>query len=185
VRIPAFVAALFLSQSIAAQTAPPVPCAAPEFRQFDFWVGEWTVNRTDTGVYAGANRIERILEGCVLHERWVGAKGFAGQSFNVFDVTRKVWHQTWVDQTGSLLVLEGGLRNGNMVLEGEGRQADGTSIRNRIAWTPLPGGKVRQRWDATTDGGKSWSVVFDGIYTPRAPEGEGDSKPGSQPRLMI
>jgi hypothetical protein len=41
-------------------------------------------------------------------------------------------------------------------------------VLNRITWTPLDGGKVRQRWDSTLDGGKTWTVQFDGIYAKRS-----------------
>jgi hypothetical protein len=37
----------------------------------------------------------------------------------------------------------------------------------RITWTPLPDGRVRQHWESTTDGGRTWSTVFDGYYTRR------------------
>ena len=42
--------------SVGATAAPP--CDAPEFRQFDFWLGEWTVTKPD-GQLAGTNRISR------------------------------------------------------------------------------------------------------------------------------
>ena len=35
---------------------------------------------------------------------------------------------------------------------------------NRITWTPLPAGQVRQLWETSSDG-KSWTVAFDGLYT--------------------
>ena len=61
----------------AQETAPaaaPKACAAPEHRQFDFWIGEWEVT-TPNGAPAGRNRIESILDGCALRESWTGAKG--------------------------------------------------------------------------------------------------------------
>jgi len=54
------------------------------------------------------------------------------------------------------------------VLEGEQKKPDGTSTLNRVTWTPLDGGKLRQRWDSTADGGKTWQVLFDGIYAKRS-----------------
>jgi hypothetical protein len=164
-------APLMLAAALSTGTAAgDEPCATAAFRQFDFWVGDWTVSRSDDGQPAGHNRIEAVLGGCALHESWVGAKGSRGYSYNVYDATRGVWHQTWVDSSGGLLVLEGGLRDGRMVLEGDQLQADGSKVHNRITWTPLADGRVRQRWDATSDG-KTWSVVFDGTYARRAPGG--------------
>ena len=42
------------SLAAAAQTAPPCK-ARPEYRQFDFWVGEWDVQNPQ-GQTAGTNR---------------------------------------------------------------------------------------------------------------------------------
>jgi hypothetical protein len=49
---------------------------------------------------------------CVLHEHWVGSKGGNGESFNIYDGATKQWHQTWVDNSGTLLALNGGLVGG-------------------------------------------------------------------------
>ena len=61
---------LAMGTIVTAQPKPPTaPCAAPEHRQFDFWVGEWRVTTPD-GKHAGDNRIEKVLDGCALHESW-------------------------------------------------------------------------------------------------------------------
>jgi hypothetical protein len=157
-------------------------CADPPHRQFDFWVGDWTVNRSDNGKYAGQNRIDAVLDGCALHEQWTGGGGVRGNSYNAYDAKRGVWHQTWVDSTGDLLVLEGRFVDGKMVLEGQQKGADGKPLLNRITWTPLAGGKVRQRWETSRDG-KAWSVSFDGIYSKR--EGGGGAAGGDEGPLSI
>lgn len=143
--------------------SPPPPCEAAEHRAFDFWIGEWNVHAAD-GRLAGTNSIKREIGGCVLHERYETGRGYSGESFNVYDARRKVWHQTWVDSSGLLLVLEGGLRDGRMVLEGQTTGADQSTTRQRISWTPNPDGSVRQLWEATGKDGE-WTVLFDGKYT--------------------
>jgi hypothetical protein len=35
---------------------------------------------------------------------------------------------------------------------------------NRITFTPLPDGKVRQEWATSADKGKTWQVSFLGSY---------------------
>ncbi len=51
------------------QSAPrAASCPGPEYRQFDFWVGEWDVALPD-GKPAGTNRIAPILGGCALLDR--------------------------------------------------------------------------------------------------------------------
>ncbi len=146
-----------------AQDSPP-PCSSPEARAFDFWVGEWEVRRSD-GTVVGKNSIKKILNGCVLHERYTTPSGYAGESFNIFDVARGVWHQTWVDVGGLLLTLEGGVEDGSMVLKGETVTPAG-SLLQRIRWSQENGspGRVRQLWESSDDGGKEWTVVFDGHY---------------------
>ncbi|MEZ5064054.1 MAG: hypothetical protein R3B81_04925 [bacterium] len=148
--------------AIRAQDAPPPPCSAAEFRAFDFWIGEWNVYGPQ-GKLAGTNSIQREYGGCVLHERYETPRGYHGESLNIYDATRDVWHQTWVDSSGLLLLLEGGLRDGNMVLEGEVAGADGSVTRHRITWTPNDDGSVRQHWESMDASGE-WSTAFDGKY---------------------
>lgn len=161
----ALVAALAASATVAQEDAPPPPCSAEEHRRFDFWAGTWEV-RDDSGTVVGSNRITPILNGCVLLEEWTAAGGAsAGKSFNIYDRTRGVWHQTWVDGNGLLLQIEGGWRDGAMILEGEGIARDGNEVRHRIRWTPLEDGRVRQVWESSRDDGSTWSTAFDGYYT--------------------
>ena len=100
---------------------PRPPCATPEHRQFDFWLGTWDVHTPD-GKRAGANTIRLTLGGCVLQENWQGAGGHSGTSYNIYDAPRQRWHQTWVDDEGQLLQLDGTYVDGKMVLvRGDGR----------------------------------------------------------------
>lgn len=139
------------------------PCDAPEYRQFDFWLGEWDVQGA-AGKMAGSNSITRELGDCVLHEHYTTPGGYAGESLNTYDAGRGVWHQTWVDNAGTLLLLQGGLRDGNMVMEGTTTGPDGQVKQHRITWTPNPDGSVRQLWEtAAADG--AWTTAFDGHYT--------------------
>ena len=144
-------------------SALAAPCDDPQHREFDFWIGEWQV-KTPDGKLAGVNRIEREYGGCVLHERYDTRRGYSGESLNIFDAGRKVWHQTWVDSSGTLLLLEGGLKAGRMVLEGQTIEAGGQVTKHRITWTPDQDGSVRQLWESTDATGK-WITAFDGQYT--------------------
>jgi hypothetical protein len=130
----------------------------PEQRQFDFWIGTWEVEDR-AGQRLGRNRIEPLLGGAVLQETWEGAKGGQGTSLNAWLPSRKVWRQTWVDNQGQVLDLEGGLNEGRMVLEGETQ-----GRHQRITWTPLPDGRVLQVWEQSQDGGRTWTRAFEGYY---------------------
>lgn len=160
VRLPA---AMGLQLLVAA--AAPAACTDPVAHQFDFWIGRWEV--TEHGKPAGTSHIEQILEGCALLENWSSAQGGAGKSLNFYDRADGLWHQTWVDQGGSVLYLAGGFRDGAMRLEGS-RPAtpQQAATRHRITWTPLPGGKVRQLWESSPVDQESWAVQFDGLYLP-------------------
>ena len=144
--------------------APPKACTSPQDRQFDFWAGRWNVTDNATGKPVGTNDVTREYGGCVLQEHWSGTSGDNGSSFNHYDAARKVWHQTWVDNSGGILYLDGGLKNGSMVLAGKRRGRGGTWVTDRITYTPRPDGSVRQWWQASRDGGATWKTVFDGIY---------------------
>jgi hypothetical protein len=148
----------------AAVAPKPPACVAPENRQFDFWLGEWEV-RDVADKLLGQNRITSLHKGCVLFENYRAGE-FTGSSLNVYDADKGKWHQTWVDSGGGLLVIEGGLVDGKMILAGEtvdpgkpGGKAD-----NRITWQPLADGRVRQLWETSTDKGRTWTTTFDGYY---------------------
>lgn len=139
------------------------PCMNEPEHAFDFWIGHWQVH-TPEGKLAGINRIDAEYDGCVLHERYQTNHGYRGESLNIYDRGRKKWHQTWVDNTGLLLVLEGGLVEGNMVLEGEVVDKDGKITRHRITWSKNADSSVRQHWQ-TLNAQNEWHTEFDGRYT--------------------
>ena len=156
-------AAFVLLATLALPAGAAAPCTSPEHRQFDFWLGEWQV-RGPKGAVAGINRIESQYGGCVIHEHYVTGRGYSGESLNVYDAARKVWHQTWVDNSGLLLILEGTFNGKSMVLEGQTAGAKGSPAKHRITWTPNADGTVRQLWETTDEKG-SWGVAFDGSYS--------------------
>lgn len=148
-----------LATAASAQQPPPVsyPCkTTPEFRQLDFWVGEWDV--TDpSGHLVGHSSIQRIIGDCVIYENWQGARGHTGKSFNFWDKENRRWQQTWVDDGGGVQQYWGTLDGGAM------RYATPAGTM-RLTFSPLPGGKVRQLSESTKDGGKSWTVNYDFTY---------------------
>jgi hypothetical protein len=162
-----FLAALFLnlggnmSESNAQQNTA---CTAPEHRQFDFWLGDWEV-KDPKGNVAGTNLITSEFAGCVLQEHWVGSQGGRGSSFNIFSSHDKKWHQAWVDDGGTFLNLIGNFEDGKMVL-----MNDAPVLTDRITWSLVNGDKdrVRQHWEQSQDGGKTWQTAFDGLYIRKA-----------------
>lgn len=140
-------------------------CAAPAYRQFDFWLGEWDVFTPD-GSRAGRNRIVSVSNGCALVEHWEGVKGGRGTSMNAWSEADGQWRQWWVDAQGNHLDLRGGWDAGRqtMTLAGPGRGGDGTKVCHEISWEPRADGTVRQHWRQSRDGGTTWRTAFEGIY---------------------
>ena len=138
--------------------AQPDKCNGPEFRQFDFWIGSWQVRKPD-GTVIGKNEIARVSGSCAVREQWDGATGITGTSLSYYDPADSKWHQDWVGSDGSILHLKGGLSGADMVLS----QTEGAKV-DRVTWTPSSDGKVKQQWDQSTDGGKTWKTAFVGLY---------------------
>ena len=168
----------------ASQPAAPPPkpydCTAAEYRQFDFWVGDWDVvpnpeTRTAAAPPAGRkparNLIEKAHSGCVVIENWDDGTGGTGQSFNIYDRSRQRWHQTWVDNGGGLHEYWGGFKDGRMVLEGEVPLPPTARVQGRrtvrVSFIPMGPDKVRQFSESLNVDG-TWSQNYDLIYTRRA-----------------
>ena len=147
----------------AAETAARVP--DPGEHQFDFCIGDWEVF-SPKGDRVGENRISREIAGRVLVERYRGRKGYQGSSFNSYESSTGSWRQTWVDSEGLTLNLVGGIVDGRMVLVGS-RRPESAGVQDRISWEPRRDGSIRQLWESSRDGGRTWAVTFDGIYRKR------------------
>jgi ketosteroid isomerase-like protein len=147
------------------QAVTATPCASPEFRQFNFWLGDWDAFDVGKSAIVARTHVDPILDGCVLHEDYQSVDGLKGQSFSIYDPTRKVWHQSWVTNRGQLLVVEGKLEAGEMILAGADLTADGKERRVRGIWKPVDGG-VRETAVTSTDAGSTWQPWFDIIFRP-------------------
>ena len=143
------------------ESSVKMECKAPEQRQFDFWIGDWNVFGPK-GRQVGTNRIDKVVNGCVLFENWTGAQGGAGKSFNFYDTQRKQWRQIWVSPQGSLN-FQGEWRDGALRYTGQTPGAGGIT-EEKLTFTPNADGTVRQYWEQSKDGGKTWTVAFDGKY---------------------
>ncbi len=139
------------------------PCkASPEFRQFDFWIGEWDV-KNPQGVPSGSSSIQLILGQCTIFENWSGG-GSNGKSFNIYDTNDKKWHQTYVDDKGTFSHYVGGLVDGKMVVVADTVVA-GKKTWAKMTFSKMPNGDVRQFGENSTDDGKTWVASFDLIYS--------------------
>ncbi|MEO5947804.1 MAG: hypothetical protein ABIP79_13380 [Chitinophagaceae bacterium] len=146
-----------------------LPCSKPEFRQFDFWVGEWEAFATN-GNKSGDSKISIILDSCVVLEEWTGMPNqgftFTGKSFNSYNAATRQWQQTWSDNTGNtteFLRGEGG--NGKVIYYADKvTGAKGKLFMRRLTFTKLSNDKVRQFGEKSDDEGKTWVTEYDLEY---------------------
>jgi hypothetical protein len=161
--------ALQSTPNAAPAATPPPPCAAPEFRQFDFWVGEWDVFPNGKDNQVAHSKIEKLYAGCAIRENWMPLKGPGGGSLNGYNPSTKSWHQTWIGAAPGHVDFDGGFADGKMVLTGmwAGVNGPGQDALIRMIYSLQPDGSVRQHGEQSTDHGLTWSTNFDFIYKKR------------------
>lgn len=140
------------------------PCQSPEYRKFDFWIGDWNVHSPNGGPTVGHNLVTLEQDGCLIIEHWTASTGKeTGTSFNYYDVRDKRWHQLYLDNSGNagaFPAMAGNLVEGKMVLISDESQ----SPISRWTWYVLEPGKVRQMAEKSTDGQKTWRIIWDSVY---------------------
>jgi hypothetical protein len=142
------------------------PCTSKlEYRQLDYWVGEWDV--LDKQQKIATSSIQRIVGDCVIFENYTQPDGYHGKSVNFFDATLGKWRQTWVDAAGNVSEFVGEYREDAMRFEGETHLGDGTKVLRRMTLSRLGPDRVRQFSERSTDGGATWSVAYDFEYRRR------------------
>lgn len=164
------VCALWCNVPLRAQTAPP--CSTDSaFGWLDFWLGHWDVYVGDT--LLGRDDVQKILNGCAITESWTPARGQSGFRLFYLRADTPRWRQVWV--TGSALA-RGGVKekelvtrfpDGGVRFQGTIHPASGAAYLDRTTLTPLPGGRVHQVIEVSTDVGRAWQVTFDAIYVRR------------------
>ena len=152
-----------LSLSLPAQAATTSPpCAGTEFRQLDFWLGNW--NAVWKGG-KGSNHITKSYGGCVIEEHFDGRPGqtLMGHSVSIYYAPAKAWRQNWVDNEGSYFDLRGGPgEKGDFVLTTLPRENNVHA--NRMVFTDIKPESFTWRWQGTTDG-KTWVDSWVIYYT--------------------
>jgi len=168
----ALVLGILVSTGSSAQTSEPqYPCEDEQrFAEFDFWLGAWDVHMAD-GTFAGSNTISKAERGCVLLEQWSGVSGGTGMSINYLDHSSGDWVQIWNAAGGTQINIRGGLTDEGMLLVGKIHYiTNSTTADFRGLWTLLEDGRVRQFFEQSNDGGKTWAPWFEGFYNRRETE---------------
>lgn len=158
---------LFISNSLPAQK---LPCSSPEFRRFDFWIGEWEAFAKN-GKKAGDSKISLILDSCIILEEWTSVTvmqglRYAGKSFNTWNSAVKEWQQTWVDNTGNTTAFtHGKFADKKIVFNTDPFPflKDTMAIR-RLTFFDLGKDTVRQLGEISKDNGSTWAPEYDLEY---------------------
>ena len=164
---------ILLSVVLAASLSGQLPCSKPEYRQFDFWLGEWEVFGKN-GQKAGDSRISMILDSCTILEEWTSASitsglRFAGKSFNTYNASSRQWQQTWVDNTGGTTeYLSGKFENQQIVFRTNPFPfSKDTMALRKLTFSNLGPDKVRQLGEISKDNGLTWVTEYDLEYRRR------------------
>ena len=158
---------VYCSQLLCAQ---PLPCSQPEFRQFDFWIGEWEAFGKN-GKKAGDSKISLILDSCIILEEWTSVSAvqglrYAGKSFNTWNSAAKEWQQTWVDNTGTTTAFTHGKYADRKIVFATDpfRFSKDTMAVRRLTFFDLEKNKVRQVGEISKDNGVNWAIEYDLEY---------------------
>jgi hypothetical protein len=153
-----------------ASEIPPVSadCTAAQYRQFDFWIGDWDTFETEPagGKSIARARVNAIAQGCAIHELYEQNDGLIGDSILSYNAVRKKWQQTWVTNRGAFMLLWGNFKDGALVLEGEMHTGTGKTLMQRITWK-AEGTGVRESAVMSKDAGKTWAPAFDVMFLKR------------------
>jgi tetratricopeptide (TPR) repeat protein len=146
----------------AAKNAHPCRNSA-ESRQFDFWLGEWDVEQN--GQHIARSSIQLIVDECVIFENY-DAGNYSGKSLSAWDAGEKRWEQFYCDTSGGARYWTGSVVDGKMVMTTEFDRG-GAHVINRMAYSKEGPDRVRQFIETSTDGGKTWTAGYDGMYVRR------------------
>jgi hypothetical protein len=171
-----FVVPLLVAGVASAQTVPqslPRPCLTmAKAKEFDFWIGKWDVTPWQLAAptaaqQMGTNDVFPILEHCVISENWKGSRGGEGKSYNFFDTNLGKWRQIWMADSGGPLDYTGEFKDGAMRFVGWNLDAKGNRLEQKLTFFAIAPDTVRQLFEQSTDGGKTWTSTFDGRYVRR------------------
>ena len=144
-----------------AQSKAPQPSCKdrPEFRQLDFWVGEWEVFNKDQKL--ADTTIQPVLKDCALEEVWKGTRGSDGRGLSTYNARTKKWEYFWISANGTTSHFIGELMGTEMRYSLDQVQPDGKIRVRHWSLFNLPDGRVREFSVGSDDGGKTWTTEYD------------------------
>jgi hypothetical protein len=156
------------------------PCTG-EYRQFDFWIGEWDIlNRNrptdesrwyDTG--GATDRVYPVAGGCGIVEHWRGhayGEFLVGFSLRAFNPTTGQWDLVLLwpsDGQPRFGELRGGFRHNRGEFYSRGITAEGDTTFTRFTFSDITSETVMWQDGNSADGGRSWASTWIMEFTRR------------------
>ena len=153
-----------------AQQGPTPKAPPPEASQFDFLLGEWTVDVTSKAPgtpprYHGLWRAAKTLNGLGIVDEYgvfddAGRIVYAGTTLRVFDTKAATWTMRYVDEfggeTGRWSELAGVKDGAEMHVEQRGQSRDGRTTVLKIRYYNIQPDHFSWAADHSSDGGATW-----------------------------
>jgi len=153
-----------------AQEGPALKAPPPEASQFDFLVGEWTVDVTSKGPgtppqYHGVWHAAKTLNGLGIVDEYTiadeaGRIVYAGTTLRVFDTKAATWTMRYVDQfggeTGRWSELVGVKEGDEIHVEQRGQGPDGRTTILKIRYYNIQPNHFSWAADHSSDDGATW-----------------------------
>ena len=98
-------------------------------------------------------------------EKWRDASGGEGLSVFMYQPSQRAWKRDALVRSAVVLAFEGRKNGGSMVMTAKQFLPSGLTELHRITFTPKSDGTVEEVWQTSTDGGTSWQIRFDEIFT--------------------
>lgn len=138
---------------------------ADQYKQLDFWQGDWSVAAEQSGRDLGTSHVEKKLNDCLVEEDFQTPKGYKNRSYMFYDFVVDSWFRAFMDNEGQFVRLSGGEQGGKMVLTGDDVAPNGEAFKLRVTIESLDPTHIRQTWEVSHDGGTTWVQQLDLEYT--------------------
>lgn len=130
-------------------------------RILDFLSGNWTYV-TASGKAMSKVNFAHNESGRVVIDRWQHMDGTSAVVLFTYNEATRGWSYVWTDSSGWTSTGKVKKTKNGLVLEGETKYADGSSIHERQTLTESKD-DIKYRVEQSLDKGKSWVEVSDGL----------------------
>jgi hypothetical protein len=153
---------VFVGQQVSAQLAKN-----PENSQLDFWKGKWDLY--SNGSQFGVSNVDTVLDGYAIQEDFVEfpPDPFHGMSWTTYNSDTKKWEQTMVDNQGHHSFFIGEFKEGEVTFIRNFKNKKGEDRIQRTTFYNILPDNFDWRFDASSDGGKTWNVFYNVHYVRR------------------